>query len=308
MRATPLLPAAFLVLGATGPIAACLGPTEIVLDVRTDVACSSPSSWRGVAVSVGQPGPDVESRSPVLTTTTCSGTGEIGTLAVVPTGAKDAQVGIRVVAGITRNPEECAAQRYDGCIVARRTVAYLPHQSQRVLVDLTSDCIGNACDVNHTCVNGSCTDTVTAKPPVAPDGGPLSGPTTVRCGDDGTRCPANDPSNACCVAFDFDAGAGKGSCVPAASCPSSSAVLYCDDPSDCEPGDAADPGICCVTNVGNSSGYPVTNTTCQPLSTCAKDVIMGVMTLCQRREVCPLSGANCQPEQGAPGYFACNAQ
>lgn len=297
---------AVLALGVTGPIAACLGPTEILLDVRTDVACSDASKWRGVAISVGQPGTDVESRAPVLTATTCTAGGEIGTLALVPTGAKDAQVGIRVVAGITRNPEDCAAQGYDGCIVVRRTVAYLPHQSQRLVINLTSDCIGNGCDPNHTCVNGSCTDTVTAKPPVAEDGGPVSAP-TVRCGDDGTRCPANDPNNACCVDFDFDAGTGKGSCMPAGSCPASSAVLYCDDPTDCEPGDAADPGICCVTNFGQGGGNPVTNTTCQPTSTCILDVDQEALTLCERRQVCPHTGYNCAPSTGAPGYFQCNA-
>jgi hypothetical protein len=305
MRATPLLAVA-LFAGLCVPAGACLGPTEILLDVRTDVVCSSPDKWRGVAVSVGQPGADVESRSPVLTTTTCSATGEIGTLALVPTGAKDAQVGIRVVAGITRNPEDCAAQGYDGCIVARRTVAYLPHQSQHLLVDLTGDCIGNACDVNHTCVNGSCTDTVTAKPPVGPDGGPLSG-VTVRCGDDGTRCPANDPSNVCCIGWNFDAGTGKGSCMPAASCPSSSALLYCDDPVDCEPGDAADPGICCVTSLDVSLNAAVTNANCQPVSTCGQLYFGQTRSFCQRRQPCPHGALACESAAGAPGYFACNA-
>ena len=160
-------------------------------------------------------------------------------LVVVPTGAKNAAVGIRVVAGITRDPEDCAANGYDGCIVSRRTLTYLPHQTQQVVMDLTSDCIGNVCDVNHTCVNGSCTDTVTATAPVAPDGGVCNPAPTVRCGDDGTRCPANDPTNACCVSFDFTTLTGKGSCMAPAACPSSSAVLYCDDSSDCAAGDAA---------------------------------------------------------------------
>jgi hypothetical protein len=296
-----------IVSGLASPIAACLGPTEIMLDVRTNVVCSNPESWRGVAVSVGQPGADVESRSPVLTTTTCGVDGEIGTLAVVPTGSKDAQVGIRVVAGITRNPEDCAAQGYDGCIVARRTVAYLPHQSQHLLIELTSDCLGNACDLNHTCVNGSCTDTVTAKAPVAVDGGPLAA-STVRCGDDGTRCPANDPNNACCVSFDLDAGTGKGSCMPAAICPSTSAVLYCDDPSQCPPnlGDAGDPVVCCVSNAAPPSGIIVTNSTCQPVSTCSGANDFGVTrSFCDERQVCPSTGDNCGGAAGAPGYFAC---
>jgi hypothetical protein len=305
MRSGPII--ALLSLSLPGAaIAGCLGPTEIVLEVRTNVPCTNEASWRGVAISVGQPGVDVESRSPVLTTSACSATGEVGTLAVVPTGRRDAQVGIRVVAGLARNPEDCAAAGYEGCIVARRTLAYLPHQSQHLLIDLTSDCIGNGCDLNHTCVDGSCSDTVTATPPLGPDGSIAGGP-TVRCGDDGTRCPANDPKNVCCVTFDFTAGTGKGKCVAAASCPSSSATLYCDDARDCEPGDAADPGICCVTTVGDNGAAPITNATCQPASTCRQDVGAEIVSLCQERQVCPRSSHNCHPAGGAaPGYFLCN--
>jgi hypothetical protein len=298
------LVACFLAPAVAIDLTACLGPTEIVLDVRTDLACTDPARWRGVAISVGQPGEDVESRSPVLTSASCNATGEIGTLSLVPTGSKDARIGVRVVAGITRNPEDCAAKGYDGCIVARRTVTYLPHQSQSLLVDLTGDCIGNACDLNHTCVNGSCTDTVTAQPPVAPDGGPASGP-TVRCGDDGTTCPAGDPKNTCCVTFDFDAGTGRGTCMAAESCPTASAVLYCDDPSDCDPGDAADPGVCCVT--GNGGGNAITNAACQPVSTCNANAGSQVYSLCEQRQPCPWSGNNCSLAPTAPGYFECQA-
>ena len=168
LRSRLLACAAACFLGA--PLSACLGATEITLDVRTNLPCTSAGAWKGIAISVGQPGVDVESRAPVLTTTACSASGEVGSLVIVPTGANDATVGIRVVAGITRNPEDCAAHAYDGCIVSRRTLTYLPHQSEHVVVALTSDCLGNACDINHTCVNGSCTDTVTARAPVAPDG------------------------------------------------------------------------------------------------------------------------------------------
>jgi hypothetical protein len=295
-------------LGLTALVAgspACQDPTEVVLDVHTDVPCTHAATWRGVAISVGQPGADVEGRAPVLTTTACDSAGAIGTLAVVPTGPKDAQIGVRVVAGITRNPEDCPANGYDGCIVARRTIAYLPHRSQHLLIELTSDCIGNACDPNHTCVNGSCTDTVTAKSPTAPDGGPLGG--TVRCGDDGTRCPANDPNNACCVAFDLDAGTGKGTCVAAENCPSTSAVLYCDDWRDCEQGDASDPGICCLMTVGDLLDSRLTNAACQPASTCT-GVNIGVYSLCQGRRPCPLSGISCEMAGGAPGYFQCKTK
>jgi hypothetical protein len=290
-----------LVLGSA--LVACLGATEIVLDVRTDAPCASAATWQGVAISIGQPGVDVESRAPVLTTTACGTGGEIGSLVVVPTGASDAEVGIRVVAGITRKPEDCSANAYDGCIVSRRTLTYLPHQSQHVVVDLTSDCIGNACDINHTCVDGSCTDIVTATAPIAPDGGVYNPPPTVRCGDDGTRCPVNDPSLACCVTFDFTAGTGKGVCIPPAQCPSTSAVLYCDDSSECGQGDASDPIICSEFQTGGSSPR-VTSTACQPRS---QNVQGLAPTLCQDRNVCPGTQSDCYPDQTAPGYYSCGS-
>jgi hypothetical protein len=298
---TALACAALALLGA--PLAACRGATEISLDVRTNIACTSSAAWKGVAISVGQPGVDVESRAPVLTTTACSASGEVGSLVIVPTGANDAEVGIRVVAGITRNPEDCAANGYDGCIVSRRTLTYLPHQTQNVVVDLTSDCIGSACDVNHTCVNGSCTDTVTATAPVAADGGVYSAGPTVRCGDDGTRCPVNDLNLACCVTFDLDAGTGKGTCVAAAACPSTSAVVYCDDSSECPPLDGAIV-VCCATT---SSAGPrtLTNADCEPQVQCGGNG--GGTSLCEDRQPCPNSQGNCGPEPAAPGYFTCGS-
>jgi hypothetical protein len=223
---------------------------------------------------------------------------------IVPSGANNAEVGIRVVAGLARKPEDCASNGYDGCVVARRTLTYLPHESQHVVVDLTSDCVGNACDLNHTCVNGSCTDTVIAAPPVAPDGGVVSGP-TVRCGDDGARCPVGDPNNACCVALDRDAGTGKGACMPPAACPSASAILYCDDSSECGTGDASDPYVCCESIAGDP--YVMTNATCQPQSTCTPGEGLH-LALCQDRQVCPVSGQTCGADGNAPGYYDCLVQ
>jgi hypothetical protein len=129
-------------------LAACLGATQLVLDVRTDLACTKSSEWQGVAISVGQPGIDVESRAPVLTTTACDATGEVGTLVIVPTGTNTAEVGIKVVAGITRNPEECSAASYDPHVLAapvairrrraderlsRERVRRVPYVHQRVV-------------------------------------------------------------------------------------------------------------------------------------------------------------------------------
>ena len=295
---------AFHVFGLAAAASACLGPTEITLDVRTNLACDDPTAWRGIAISVGAPGLDVDSRAPVLATATCAPGGEIGTVVIVPTGASNATVAVRVVAGINRKPEDCAAAHYDGCIVARRTLSYLPHQSQHVVVDLTSDCLSNACDVNHTCVSGACTDVVTATPPIADDGGVYDPRPTVRCGGDGTRCPANDPNSACCVTFDFTARTAQGACVAPATCPSTSAVFYCDDSSQCPVGDTGNPFICAEAIDNGASPQRTVGTACEPRLSNAQGV---APTLCQKRETCPITSQQCSVDPFAPGYYSCGS-
>src|SRR5580700_9659973 len=100
---------------------ACRTPTEVTVNISTDVACTK-SAWAGVAVYAGSPGLDVETRAPALTSTTCAASGKVGSIVVVPNGDDDQTIEVRVVGGITRAPDQCATYNYDGCIVARRTL------------------------------------------------------------------------------------------------------------------------------------------------------------------------------------------
>jgi len=296
-------------LGVT--VLSCLGATEILLDVRTNIPCTGKAPWQGVSVSVGEPGVDVESRAPVLTTTACSASGEVGTLAIVPSGSNTAEVGIRVVAGITANPETCAANGYAGCVVSRRTITYLPHQTQDVVVELTADCIGNACDLNHTCVEGSCTDTVTATPPVAPDGGVLGGP--VRCGDNGASCPTT--GQLCCLEV-FDGGT-RGACKAPADCAATNVVLQCDRSSECagvDAGgglDAGESAVCCMNLVSTATAEAeLVASQCLSIRRCVvPSGAVGIVEACQDR--LPCHGHACLPANGGlnlpylPGYWYC---
>jgi hypothetical protein len=248
------------------PALACLGPTEITVSIRTNAPCTDPAKWKGVALYVGAPGIDVESKAPTLTTTACDASGSIGSIVIKPSGANDADLGVRVVAGLDKNPEECRTASYAGCIVARRTARYIPHSQLDLVIDLTLDCAGHGCDVNHTCVTGICTDTVIAAVPVSDDGGVIahgdaSGAESgaggaVRCGD--TSCPANDPAHACCLVVDSNSGAETGSCRPSSECVSPSAALLCDKASDC-PGYEPDAGaFASSTCAAGTSDGPVT--------------------------------------------------
>jgi hypothetical protein len=284
---------------------ACRAPTQVTLEIRTNADCQNPAAWKGVAIYAGRPGDDVESREPTLITETCD-RGQVGTLTIVPSGARDEALGLRVVAGLSRKPEDCRAASYGGCIVARRAIRFEPGESLSVLIDLTTDCAGLACDATHSCSNGSCVESLgpaLAVPP--PDAGP-SGP-LVRCGDNAAQCPTS--GDVCCVALNPD-GSSRGACVAVKECPPTGLVLYCDDDSDCraqaQGGDPADPDVCCVA--GALSGYcnfgggHASGTQCVPRSRCGARVVA-----CEDRKPCANDGL-CQlnaAQDGLPGYHTC---
>ena len=296
-------PTLVLLSGAATLGTACRGATEIVVDIRTNLPCAAPAEWQGIAVYEGSPGLDVETKSPTLTSSACDASGHVGSIVLVPSASKDATVSVRVVAGITRRPEDCAAAGYKGCVVARRTLGFLAHQAVNLTIDLTGDCLGQACDALRTCVSGVCTDARLVQPGGA-DAAPSSGP-RVRCGDDSSNtCPVSDPSNACCV----NVVAGKitaAGCKPSVECVQPSVVLQCDKASDCAGShdEKGKPYVCCVYNAG---GSPDRNSQCLPHDTC--DLPYGFKTsLCNDHVACEDGTRQCRLQLGAlPGYYSCD--
>jgi hypothetical protein len=69
-----------------------------------------------ISVFAGDVGTDIESRPPILVSATCDGNGRIGSLVLTPSGARDAELAIHVIAGVTHKPEDCRAAAYDGCV------------------------------------------------------------------------------------------------------------------------------------------------------------------------------------------------
>ncbi len=123
--------------------------------------CAGDPEWKGIAVYVGGVDSNLENKAPALTSTSCDRNGQIGSLVIVPSGSKDDEIGLRVVAGIGQNPEDCATHQYNGCIVARRSLRFSPHSTIDIDITLTGDCRGVGCDTAHTCVDGTCTETTT---------------------------------------------------------------------------------------------------------------------------------------------------
>lgn len=138
-------------------VTACQPATQITVDIETDVACDQ---LGGVALYIA--GPDeVESlAAPTAETTSCD-QGRVGDIVVVPKAADDSRWGLRVVAGVGGPASDCQPPDYvsddgTGCIVARRSMAFLPHQALVLPVSLRESCLGVICTPGYTCVDGGC--------------------------------------------------------------------------------------------------------------------------------------------------------
>jgi hypothetical protein len=149
----PTTMAVFVAGGVLLAIASCRTPTKVTLVVSTDVVCAD---LRGVGIAVGEPA-SLETAPATTTTEQCAPGGDIGTLVIVPSGGAEDKFGVRVVAGVGKSPEDCVQSGYKGgCIVARRSMNFLPHTELTLPIPLTIDCLDVACDATHTCVNGAC--------------------------------------------------------------------------------------------------------------------------------------------------------
>jgi hypothetical protein len=302
----------FACLVAWFSLGACAAPTEIRLNVYTDVACAENPEWKGIAVYVGAANSNLENKAPALTSTSCDHNGQIGSLVLVPSGDKDEEVGLRVVAGIGQNPEDCATHQYKGCIVARRSVRFNRHATLDLDITLTADCRGVGCDAEHTCVDGTCTETSSIVDLVSvPDASTPAA--SVRCGDNGIVCPTT--GNVCCLRVDAAAGTTTGECRDPASCPSTSVVLYCDDESDCTSftDDQGRIGMCSL------SYTPQEGTLFVPQAVASSQCVAHAGTqfiapygleLCQTRMPClggtvSCGASNGMPQNPLPGYFWC---
>jgi len=139
----------------------CRDATEIELDISTDAICGE---HRGTSITTGKLG-DIEHEAPETATTTCTPSsdaagergGRIGSLVIVPSGDKDEKVAVRVVTGFGKSPEACIADGYmGGCIVARRSLRFQPHESIRLPIQMLADCLNVPCNATQTCVHGQC--------------------------------------------------------------------------------------------------------------------------------------------------------
>lgn len=163
-----LLPLGLFTLG-------CLDPTQIVVEIWTDVPCEQINS---VAVFTGEPG-KFESKAASSTglQQSCRPATEpgapapsrLGTVVLVPSGEKTGEVGVKVAAGVGKNAENCvipegadvtdAVVRYDAfqnCVIARRSLHFQENETLKLPIVLRSSCKNIGCTSTTTCIYGEC--------------------------------------------------------------------------------------------------------------------------------------------------------
>ncbi len=195
----------------------CAEPTQIVVHVFTD-AC--PGSGRaqvisrtGIAVGTAS---TIESHRPAATKVGCESPGGVGTLTIYPSGSNDDEVAIKVLGGVELAPDACDPPLYAGCIVYRRMMRFIPHQTQHATVRLLLACLDRQCPAGLACYNGGCVavSDILEDGGIAADSHPIesgvipdaasdgANPSCAGCKGtcDGTKC------NVDCAAVDCNAG------------------------------------------------------------------------------------------------------
>ncbi|MBK7586226.1 MAG: LamG domain-containing protein [Myxococcales bacterium] len=139
----------------------CREPTQITVELRTDVPCASVTETTvgvGTLTSVKDK-PTVSSQKGCKTPD-----GRIGSLVVIPSGENQDEVTIQAILGVDGQlasgcqPDQPSAN----CVVARRALRFVPHTPLELPIELSASCLGKVCPDDQTCLDGKC---VSAKLP-----------------------------------------------------------------------------------------------------------------------------------------------
>ena len=140
------------VAGCVLALLGCREPTKVTLDVLTSANCADVGT---TSVTVGPAG-GLESLAPTTATRTGCNNGAIGSVVLVPEHDPDSPLAFKVVTGIRKNSEDCKAPDYKGCIVARRSLAYVPHNPLTIHIQMELACVDVPCGPFETCKRGAC--------------------------------------------------------------------------------------------------------------------------------------------------------
>lgn len=126
----------------------CKEPTQVIVEARTNVPHRA-----GLATtfSVGAPGAVEKAEATTESREPWGADGFVGSLVVVPGTGDDAPLAVKLVMGIRVEARECKPPEYQGCIVARRRLRYVPHERLRLPIGIYARCEGVSCDESSTC-------------------------------------------------------------------------------------------------------------------------------------------------------------
>jgi hypothetical protein len=137
-------------------LANCQDATQVDLEVSTDAMCSD---VRETSITVAT-AEELGSKPPDTTTDQCEDASHrIGTLAVVPSDRENSAFSVRVVTGLGKSAEQCVEDGYlGGCIVARRSLRFIPHRTLHLPIQMEVVCKDIPCSATMTCRHGRCVD------------------------------------------------------------------------------------------------------------------------------------------------------
>lgn len=272
------------VLAATS-LVDCAPPTQIVVEVYSD-ACEGSGKKQtihrtGIAVGHAE---GIDAKLPNALRDGCEkpATGGVGSLTIYPSGANDAEVAIKVVAGVDTTPDRCLAPGYEGCIAQRRLIKFIPNTTQRAIVRLSLACLNRTCPAGTTCDNGVCKK----EEDVLVDGGTRANADIIEAGGSSADAGPPDACAGCQGTCDFTeckvdckktACNNQNLCAPTLPC-----NVSCPDPNNCpdilcattgkcsiDCGDGSNPNAGACGNVKCTSGE--CNVTCRGDSSCRGD-------------------------------------
>ena len=323
---------AWLGAGLTLTLSSCAkDPTEVVVQVYSDVPCSA------VAAVAAGPAGELGDRPASAISTVCDPmTGSRGDLVLVPKASDSGELAVEIrIRTDQAQPDDCLeSNHYDGCIVSRRILNYIPGRTVHMRIDLRNPCLDIPCSQTTSCVaqglskacvtahidpsqcSGVCTDTDLVM---------QSGSSLDVCGAGSNPCPNQTDCQA------SEAGA---SCV----CPSgyenpAGDAIHCQDIDEC----SAQPGPCdvhaeCTNTLGSfncacktayrGDGKTCVQTACDAPcgrnATCVSDGsaftcscdsgYTGDGTTCTDVDECAEKTANCAANAACtntPGSFSC---
>jgi len=262
---------------------ACQSATQVTLEISlSGVTCKALLGDVQLFVTGDASESERRANSGSLTTTAqCSNpeSRDIGTLVITP--GESGKAAVIVVVGIRKDARTCTPlNAYDGCVVARRTLAFREHVSATLPIVIEPACVDIPCSATTTCARGTC---ITSE---------------VDCNDDGT-CASIDERGRDDGGAPID-GATDG--VLAEASPDGALDGATDAPTDSDGGPV--PGVCPAKCVNPNNAAPVD---CQAATSCCQHAALipaSASLACQGEDACRATGIQlcCQGKMGCPVF------